>query len=196
MSRKNYKEEIINSAKTLLISKGYEALSMREVAKLAGIKAASIYNHFSSKDEIIFELILIGRKLLADEIRNMLSKAESVNDYPELFFKGFIKFGFENPEMYKIIFMTSFPDEAMKNVKEQISREIEPGLNTLAKLINQITKKNFEESLTIAESMFHIVHGHISLSILNRFDFQFNVEKTQMKIWEIIKYYIENLIVK
>jgi len=65
MSRKSYRQEIIESSKKILSEKGYEFLNMRNIANGAGIKAASIYNHFKSKDEIIFQLIYDGRLILS-----------------------------------------------------------------------------------------------------------------------------------
>jgi TetR/AcrR family transcriptional regulator, cholesterol catabolism regulator len=47
---------ILDAATELFYEKGYHATSMREVAAVVGIKAASVYNHFSGKEEILFEI--------------------------------------------------------------------------------------------------------------------------------------------
>ena len=39
------KLEIISVASTLFKEKGYSAVTMRDIAKVMGIKAASLYNH-------------------------------------------------------------------------------------------------------------------------------------------------------
>ncbi|TPV31988.1 TetR/AcrR family transcriptional regulator [Paucihalobacter ruber] len=52
------KEEIIKIAGKLFKQKGYSAVTMRDLAQEMGIKAASLYNHINSKQEIL-ELILI-----------------------------------------------------------------------------------------------------------------------------------------
>lgn len=58
------REKIINSAITLFSLKGYGAVTMREIAAQVGIKAASIYNHFSGKEDILNEITrLFGEKL-------------------------------------------------------------------------------------------------------------------------------------
>lgn len=47
------KENITNAAAQHFRKKGYAATTMTEIADSVGIKAASIYNHFSSKQEIL-----------------------------------------------------------------------------------------------------------------------------------------------
>lgn len=46
------KEKIINEALRLFSNKGYDGVSMREIAAAVGIKGASIYNHFKGKEDI------------------------------------------------------------------------------------------------------------------------------------------------
>lgn len=46
------KEKIIFESLRLFSHKGYDGVSMREIASAVGIKGASIYNHFSSKEEV------------------------------------------------------------------------------------------------------------------------------------------------
>lgn len=46
------KEKIIYESLKLFSYKGYDGVSMREIASAVGIKGASIYNHFSGKEEI------------------------------------------------------------------------------------------------------------------------------------------------
>ncbi len=46
------KEKIIYESLRLFSQKGYDGVSMREIASAVGIKGASIYNHFSGKEEI------------------------------------------------------------------------------------------------------------------------------------------------
>ena len=52
------KEEIIITASQLFKEKGYNAVTMRDIAMAVGMKAASLYNHIDSKQEILATLIL------------------------------------------------------------------------------------------------------------------------------------------
>lgn len=58
MKYENRKDEIIQTSALLFKEKGYSAVTMRDIAKAMGIKAASLYNHIKSKQEILSEIII------------------------------------------------------------------------------------------------------------------------------------------
>jgi len=60
------KEEIIKTAAKLFKKKGYSAVTMRDLATEMGIKAASLYNHIDSKQDILKSIIIS----LAEEFTN------------------------------------------------------------------------------------------------------------------------------
>lgn len=51
------KQIILKEAARLFREKGYIASNLRELAKRAGIQGGSIYHHFSSKQDILFQLM-------------------------------------------------------------------------------------------------------------------------------------------
>lgn len=64
------KTEIINVAAKLFKEKGYSAVTMRDIAQAMDIKAASLYNHIKSKQEILV-LIIIE---IAEEFTNTMNQ--------------------------------------------------------------------------------------------------------------------------
>lgn len=50
------KEVILKAAATLFHQKGYKAASMRDLAELVGVEAASLYNHIRSKTELLHDI--------------------------------------------------------------------------------------------------------------------------------------------
>ena len=50
--------EIINVAARLFKEKGYSAVTVRDIAQAMNIKAASLYNHITSKQEILVHIII------------------------------------------------------------------------------------------------------------------------------------------
>lgn len=55
--KRDTKSVILETALGLFASKGYDGVTMREIAAEVGIKAASIYKHFAGKEEIFQSII-------------------------------------------------------------------------------------------------------------------------------------------
>lgn len=70
MKPQDRKTEIINVAARLFKEKGYSAVTMRDIAQAMDIKAASLYNHIKSKQEILV-LIIIE---IAEEFTNVMNE--------------------------------------------------------------------------------------------------------------------------
>ncbi|WP_452221396.1 TetR/AcrR family transcriptional regulator [Lacinutrix salivirga] len=70
MNTPTRKEEIIKTAAKLFKEKGYSAVTMRDLATAMGIKAASLYNHISSKQEIL-KIIIIS---IAEDFTNGMNQ--------------------------------------------------------------------------------------------------------------------------
>ena len=66
------KEEIVIVASRLFKEKGYNAVSMRDIAQAMGIKAASLYNHIQGKQEILSTLILAVAKEFTLSMDNLM----------------------------------------------------------------------------------------------------------------------------
>lgn len=58
MIKTKRKTQIVQTAAKLFRKKGYNAVSMRDLAEGLGIKAASLYNHISSKEQILSSIIM------------------------------------------------------------------------------------------------------------------------------------------
>ena len=57
MRNRNTKKAVIYHALALFSDRGYDGVSMRDIASAVGIKAASLYNHFKSKEDIFMSII-------------------------------------------------------------------------------------------------------------------------------------------
>lgn len=70
------REAILESAKRLFCSKGYDATSMEDIAKQCNLRKASLYHHFSGKTALAFEIV---QKAL-DPIRSGLRETTERRD--------------------------------------------------------------------------------------------------------------------
>ena len=74
------KDKIFDTALDLFSKKGYDSVSVRTIASEVGIKESSIYNHYSSKKDILmsilnyFEEYFKGNPLDDENIRKLLEE--------------------------------------------------------------------------------------------------------------------------
>lgn len=80
MKQETRKDQIIKTSAMLFKDKGYSAVTMRDLATAMGMKAASLYNHINSKQDILKAIIIS----IAEEFTNgmntvMQSKATNIS---------------------------------------------------------------------------------------------------------------------
>ena len=101
------KDKIFDTALDLFSKKGYDSVSVRTIASEVGIKESSIYNHYSSKKDILmsilnyFEEYFKGNPLDDENIRKLLE------ENPEEFYH-------QGSEMFK---QQIFEEKILKSMK-------------------------------------------------------------------------------
>ena len=105
------RDEILAATERLLLETGSaEAVSIRAVAERVGVTPPSIYRHFADKSDLIFEVC--ARHFAA--LDEFLARAsEGVDDPVERLRAmglAYMRFGLDNPEPYRILFMTAADD--------------------------------------------------------------------------------------
>ena len=62
------RQQILDVAAKLFRARGYTETSLRDIGKLAGMKAGSLYYHFTSKEELATEVLRIGVRRVHDAV--------------------------------------------------------------------------------------------------------------------------------
>ncbi|SDG63602.1 TetR/AcrR family transcriptional regulator [Psychroflexus sediminis] len=97
------REEIIKAAKVLFRERGYRSVSMRDLAKSMDFKAASLYNHISSKEEILAEIVLDVAHFFTKEMEQVKSLGADTKTQLEAVINHHILITLENPEAIAIV---------------------------------------------------------------------------------------------
>ncbi|MFI5622662.1 TetR/AcrR family transcriptional regulator [Nocardioides sp. NPDC051685] len=67
-SAKAPRDQVLDAAAELFVTRGFAATSTREIAERVGIRQASLYYHFAGKDEILAELLQRSVRPTVDKI--------------------------------------------------------------------------------------------------------------------------------
>lgn len=99
------RKDIIDAAERVFFSKGYESASMDEVAKEAEFSKRTVYIYFSSKEQIYFEIMVRGYRLLMEMIEKSFRENHPPNAIEELrcIFFTFFRFSENYPAYFHAI---------------------------------------------------------------------------------------------
>jgi len=76
----NLRNRILDSAKRMLAEKGYQGLTVREVAEECGIASGTVYNYFKSKEMLVATIIGNSWITTLTETDKAISKAKTVSE--------------------------------------------------------------------------------------------------------------------
>lgn len=111
------RDEILDATRELLARTGNaDAVSIREVSKLVGVSAPSIYRHFADKDELIdaavaqvFEYVDAAMAAVDDPEQSPITRLRAQG-------LAYVRFALDNPEQYRLAFLGSNEPGAVDHV--------------------------------------------------------------------------------
>jgi len=139
------KEQILIEGTILFAKKGYAAVSMRDLAEATGIKPASLYNHFDSKDAL-WEAVLDQAEelylLYFQQLSQAMDRIDTFDEALEVLFlepkkwaNNFTCYAFSlvqseqfRDERAGRIFSETFLKDSINFISERLDRFIEQGL--------------------------------------------------------------------
>ena len=77
------RSDILFATARIIVDDGYEACTMRAIARMVDITAGSLYHHFASKEEIIEEIMNIGTVALLNRVEDVLAELPNSTPFPE-----------------------------------------------------------------------------------------------------------------
>ena len=84
---KTKKQVIIEEAATLFRERGYSATTMRDIASQVGVEAASLYNHITSKEQILSKICFSLAETYTNKMTEIIDTSQSpINKIKELLF--------------------------------------------------------------------------------------------------------------
>lgn len=105
---------IMDAARELFVTKGVEAVSMREIAKRIGYSATAIYLHFNDRESLLRAICEADFLSLASALNDILTIPDSLERMVALG-QGYAKFALTYPNHYQLMFMTRHTTDQPKN---------------------------------------------------------------------------------
>ncbi len=81
------RDQILNAAREVIGENGYDRSSVDEIAKRAGVSRSTVYEYFSSKEEILKGCFAARRDLVAGELARRIERAAGLEEQLTAFFE-------------------------------------------------------------------------------------------------------------
>lgn len=181
-------EALLDAAEHILVSQGLEKLSLRSIAKLAGVSHAAPKNHFDNLTGLLSALAARGYKRFGDEIS---TRVENTPDGQNKFSQvglAYVVFARDNPELFLLMFRSQSLDYNRPELKEASDK-------TFSVLSNNSKNKSAphpsaEQSKSDIIKPWALVHGFAMLMIDGQLDFILGEENVRTlsddRIYEIL----------
>lgn len=167
--------EILAAAKALFVEHGFENVSTQRIAERVGISKTALFSYYKTKDEILSQLI---RDALAELDRVLTEIDRSAPDtiaWLRKFILGYIAFGLNYPDEYRLAFMIIKPDRKVgggqqpqpvgeatrtgvamfRRVEERVRGAISEG----------VIRADLGSATVVAQVLWTSVHGLVALLI-------------------------------
>ncbi len=106
-------DQIIETAKKLFSKNGYLATSINEIIEKSGIATGTFYIYFDDKFALYSYILAKYRKLIRKTISEAIKDAHTRYDKERLGLRAFLKFAWEDPLAYRIIWESMFVDHKL-----------------------------------------------------------------------------------
>lgn len=168
------KKQILKSARVLFFKKGFNKVTVDEIAKSSELGKGSIYLYFDSKEEIYAQILLNDIDNFNRQVSVLLEKESTASDLLTEFSNIYIDFFLSDSELFRIL-MSYMLQPAKMNLPEKLNSQI---LNANARSIDVIGKilqlgmdsKEFSDKINLKQNQnafWGLLNGIISLYIFS-----------------------------
>ncbi len=140
------KIKILKSARELFYVRNFSSVSMDDIAKSAGVGKGTIYNYFTSKDDLLLQLAIDVFVDFESILNFAMNKASDFSEFIDLFIKSIFK---DVKVKSKILFL--FHKDLNVNTKEY-KNAIENYKKSLANAFDK-----FENEVSVGKEDFYLI---------------------------------------
>lgn len=161
------RDEIVEAADRLLAQRGTQrAVSIQDIAAEVGCTPPAIYLHFADKRSLMVEVCRRHFARFRDALAGEAAKAEDPLASLALRGRAYVRFGLENPERYRILFMHR-PGELPDELGNDAAREWS-SFDELVEAVDECIRAGAlvgDDAFAVACQLWAVVHGLTALLI-------------------------------
>jgi AcrR family transcriptional regulator len=168
------KKLILKSARTLFFKKGFNNVTVDEIAKSSELGKGSIYLYFNSKEEIYAQILLNDIEDFNQQVFVLLNKKKIAADLLVEFSEIYVDFFFNDGELFRIL-MTYMLQPAKMNLTEKLNSQIltanARSIDVIGKILQLgVSSNEFPANINLKQNqnaIWGLLNGIISLYIFS-----------------------------
>jgi len=159
------KNALVEAAVRLIEQKGVSGMSLRGVAREAGVSQAAPYHHFKDKEALVAEVCCVGFCRLEERLHEAVAGVGPATDVLEAMGRAYIRFAQEHRSYFEIMWGGYVAD------KNQYPHLLEESKCTFEMLVNAVATGQQrgelagDEPLPVAVGCWSAVHGAARLLV-------------------------------
>jgi AcrR family transcriptional regulator len=158
---------ILDSAWDLVVTEGWQSLTIRKIADAIEYSVPVIYSHFENKDAILLEFNRKGFKSLVEKM--IEAKAGQPGPREEIVAMGhaYWSFAFMNREYYQLMFGLGIPTcEAVRKIPEMAA--FNEAITGSIKALTPAHRRLDVDPFLKFQSYWSMLHGLVSINMLGK----------------------------
>ena len=167
----DFRDRLCDAALKLIARHGPEAFTLREVAGELGVSAMTPYRYFKDKDEILAAVRARAFRKFSQALEEAVRGRGDAPALARAAGEAYIRFAFEDPTSYKLMFDLSQCDDDYPELAEAGAR----ARLTLTRHIDPLVKGGYlkGDPNLIAHIFWAMLHGAIMLHYANKLECDF-----------------------
>ena len=162
MPRACRKDDVLENARRLILLRGYENVSVRQIAAAAGVTTGAIYSNFRNKADILGILLLEAAERLEASMQSTAREGETEYNFDQ-YCEGYWHFHQHHPEYYRLIlYISSLPQLSAELRKDHASKIIAMRQNWISGMVNAASKLEGvrpEQAPIVASAFVSLANG-------------------------------------
>ena len=166
--REQLRKQIIEAAMELFREESYASVSMRKIAKRIEYSVGTLYLYYKDKDELFLAVQEEAFRRAFEYIQQIPADFTPIDRLRKMG-ERYVKFGLNNPDLYRLMFMMAHPMEALpKDENWKSGIRLHQFLTQLVRDAMDAKQITLADPHRIGFALWSFVHGMVSLRISHR----------------------------
>jgi len=179
-----FKTGLLQAAIRIFKEKGVAGFNMRELAARAGVSAMTPYRYFKDKEDILASVRAIAFDSFSQAMEKGFAQGSDAGTRSNGAGEAYVRFAFENPEIYKLMFEINQKDEdypvlarANERARATMTRHVE-GLIAAGVLKG--------DPKLIGHVFWAALHGIVMLKLANKLEPGYGFERVRDEMFRAL----------